>query len=81
MNGGITLIVLTVKLIIAGIIFNVLPLYYDFRLKRAVKRNGMTETATIPGKDLYREKQALQDKLHYIELQFMRKELTENQYF
>lgn len=76
------MIVLTVELIIAGLIANILPLYYEYKLKRAVKRDSvMATTATITGKDLYREKQALQDKLHYIELQLMKKELSENQIF
>lgn len=76
------MIVLALELIASGIIANTLPLYYDFRLKRAVKRDSImatTETGTV--KDLYREKQALQDKLHNIELQIMKKELAENQYF
>lgn len=73
--------ILAVELIAAGLIANVLPLYYEYKLKRAIKRDSIVTAATITGKDLYREKQALQDKLHEIELQLMKKELAENQYF
>ena len=77
------MIVLTVELIIAGIIANILPLYYRYKLKRAVKRNARTgnDGDSVNNVSLLQQKRIYENLLHDIELQLMKKELSENQIF